>query len=80
MKTLAASLVLCVALAGCNTMAGLGQDMQQAGANLQQEAGGPQQDMAGSQQSMAGGYNDQLYNPMSPPNYTPPPGPSPIQV
>ena len=70
MKTFAVWFALCLALAGCNTMAGLGQDMQQAGANLQQKAGG-------SQQSMAGGYNDQMYDPMSPPNYTPPPPPMP---
>jgi predicted small secreted protein len=70
MKTLTLTFALCLALAGCNTMAGLGEDMQQAGSKLQQKA-------SGSQQTMASGYSDQVYDPMSPPNFTPPPPPQP---
>jgi predicted small secreted protein len=38
MRLVAISAVICALLAGCNTMAGLGQDMQQAGYNLQNRA------------------------------------------
>ncbi|HET7881817.1 MAG TPA: hypothetical protein VFL55_13100 [Acetobacteraceae bacterium] len=38
MRLVAISATVCVLLAGCNTMAGLGQDMQQAGYNLQNRA------------------------------------------
>ena len=38
MKVLSISVSLCLALAGCNMMAGLGDDMQQAGVNLRQRA------------------------------------------
>ena len=43
MKALSISVSLCLALAGCNMMAGLGEDMQQAGVNLQQRAAEAQQ-------------------------------------
>jgi predicted small secreted protein len=69
MKALMLSAALCLMLAGCNTMAGLGQDMQQAGANLQQRATESQQASVED--------NGQLYNPMSPPDYQPPPPPQP---
>jgi len=38
MRLVAVSAALCMLLTGCNMMAGLGQDMQQAGFNLQSRA------------------------------------------
>jgi len=38
MRLVAVTAAVCVLLTGCNMMAGLGQDMQQAGINLQNRA------------------------------------------
>ncbi len=46
MRTLILPFAICLSLSACNTMAGLGEDMQQAGANLQSRAGRSQQNVA----------------------------------
>jgi predicted small secreted protein len=46
MRTLVLPFAMCLSLTGCNTMAGLGEDMQQAGANLQSRADQSQQNVA----------------------------------
>ena len=62
-------LLLCLILAGCDTMAGFGQDMQQAGSNL-------------SRNATEAKYGSQQPYPPPPPQPYPqpppyPPGPSP---
>ena len=81
MKALAISVSLCLALAGCNMMAGLGEDMQQAGVNLQQRAAEAQQNTAPDYDS-EGIYNapQTMTYPTSPqPQYTPGITPSPCR-
>jgi predicted small secreted protein len=59
-------LALCLGLAGCNTMAGLGQDMQRAGSNLQERAADSQAGVA-PDRATQNSYN-------APGSYAPPPG------
>ena len=78
MKTLVASIGLCLALAGCNTMAGIGQDMQQGGRNLTHSAREAQQPNPPPPPPAYASGEAPAYPP-PPASYPPPPPPQPYR-